>query len=193
FRFIPYDYYRSLFDDQTGKLMDASRFAGLERLTAAGRKNIVGLQAPLWAEKITSTERMEYLFLPKFFGLAERAWAPAPTWAEGATGTTEDAAYRHDWSVFLNTLAKRELPRIDHYAGGYQYRIPTAGIVARGGQLHANIQFPGFVIRYTTDGSEPTAASPAYEAPIAEATNVAFRVFNAEGRGGRTVYWRETM
>lgn len=191
FRFIPHDYYRSLFDDNTGKLVDISKFAGLERLTAAGRKNIVGLQAPLWAEKITSPERMEYLFLPKFFGLAERAWAAAPAWAEGASGTTDDAAYRRDWSVFLNVLAKRELPRIDHYAGGFRYRIPTTGIEEREGQLHANVQFPGFVIRYTTDGSEPTASSAVYEAPVAEAETVAFRVFNAEGQGGRTVYWRK--
>src|SRR5690606_33217836 len=191
FRFIPYDYYRSLFDDNTGKLVDAAKFAGLERLTAAGRKNIVGLQAPLWAEKITSSERMEYLFLPKFFGRAERAWAAAPAWAEGASGTTDDAAYRRAWSVFINVLAKRELPRIDHYAGGFRYRIPTTGIEEREGQLHANVQFPGFVIRYTTDGSEPTASSAVYEAPVAEAETVAFRVFNAEGQGGRTVYWRK--
>jgi len=190
FRFIPYDYYRSLFDDNTGKLVDLSKFARMERLTAAGRENIVGLQAPLWSEKITTAERMEYLLLPKFFGLAERAWAPRPMWGEGATGTTDDAAYQRDWSVFLHTLGKRELPRIDHYAGGYEYRIPTPGIEERNGQLHANVQFPGFVIRYTTDGSEPTASSAVYEGPVAAGGTIAFRVFNADDRGGRAVYWR---
>src|SRR5690606_2614470 len=50
FRFAPYNYYRSLATEASG-----------EQLTAAGRANIVGLQAPLWSEIITSPERMEYL------------------------------------------------------------------------------------------------------------------------------------
>lgn len=188
FRFIPYNYYNSLFDDSTGELMPLSRFSGLEQLTAAGRENIVGLQAPLWSEKITSPDRMEYLLLPKFFGLAERAWAPEPDWA---AETGAGAAYEQAWSVFLNTLGKRELPRIAHYAGGFNYRIPTAGVAERDGNLFANVQIPGFTIRYTTDGSEPTAESMAYEAPVAADGVVAFRVFDSEGRGGRTVYMKE--
>lgn len=186
FRFIPYNYYHSLFDDSTGELQDPARFAGLERLTEAGRANIVGIQAPLWSEKIINSERMEYLLLPKFFGLAERAWAADPEWASEASA---GPAYQQAWSVFLNTLGKRELPRIAHYAGGYHYRIPTAGIRHSEGMLQANAQFPGFTVRYTTDGSEPTAASEAYSQPVAASGTVAFRVFDSEGRGGRTVYW----
>ncbi|WP_257658304.1 family 20 glycosylhydrolase [Parapedobacter lycopersici] len=189
FRFIPFNYYRSQFDDSTGELVDPSRFTSMERLTPAGRANIVGIQAPLWSEKITTVERMEYLLLPKFFGLAERAWAADPQWANTGDGSKTDATYQHAWSVFLNTLGKRELPRIANYAGGFQYRVPTAGVVERDGKLHANVQFPGFTIRYTTDGSEPNAQSPVYEQPVTASETVAFRIFDAEGRGGRTVYW----
>src|SRR5690606_35228597 len=49
FRFIPFNYYRSQFDDGTGELVDPSRFTGMERLTPAGKANIVGIQAPLWS------------------------------------------------------------------------------------------------------------------------------------------------
>lgn len=178
FRFVPFDYYRSL----------ETKVSGVQ-LTEAGRANIVGLQAPLWSEIITSPERMEYLLLPKMFGLAERAWATDPVWATDPDDLAVQQAYWADWSTFVNILGKRELPRLDHYGGGYAYRIPTAGVVKKGNQLYANVQFPGFEIRYTTDGSEPTAKSPLYTDPIPATGLVAFRVFNASGRGGRTVYW----
>ena len=179
FRFAPFDYYRSLATEVTG-----------ERLTDVGRANIVGLQAPLWAEIITSTERMEYLLLPKLYGLAERAWAADPAWATEPDDAKAEELYMADWSVFLNAVAKRELPRMSHYAGGFAYRIPTAGVVERQGQLHANVQLPGFTIRYTVDGSEPTEESTRYTQPLAAENTVAFRVFDSDGRGGRTVYWK---
>jgi hexosaminidase len=91
------------------------------------------------------------------------------------------------WSEFLNIVGKRELPRLDHYAGGYSYRIPTPGIVKENGQIIANVQFPGFVIRYTTDGTEPTANSSIYTAPLNSKGTVQLKAFNAEGRAGRTV------
>src|SRR5690606_26794636 len=47
---ISYCYSSCLVDDNTDKLEDQSKFARMERLTAAGRENIVGLQAPLWSE-----------------------------------------------------------------------------------------------------------------------------------------------
>ncbi len=179
FGFVPYDYYRSLDTETTG-----------ERLTETGRSNIVGLQAPLWSEIITSPERMEYLLLPKFYGLAERAWAAAPAWATEPNASKAEGMYVADWSLFLNAVAKRELPRLSHYAGGFNYRIPTAGVVERAGKLYANVQFPGLAIRYTVDGSEPTNQSMPYTEPLAAEGTVAFRVFDGTGRGGRTVYWK---
>src|SRR5690606_4333121 len=179
FRFAPYDYYRNLATEASG-----------EQLTDEGRANIVGLQAPLWSEIITSPERMEYLLLPKLYGLAERAWAASPAWAAEPDERKAAELYASDWSVFLNTVAKRELPRASHYAGGFAYRIPTAGVVERSGKLHANAQLPGFAIRYTVDGSEPTEQSMRYTEPLTAEGTVAFRVFDGEGRGGRTVYWK---
>ncbi len=191
FRFVPHNYYRSLIDYASGKPMDADRFAGLERLTEKGKSNIVGLQAPLWAEIITTPERMEYLLLPKLFGLAERAWAKDPDWAVEPDEAKSQALYATAWSSFINTVAKRELPRLNHYAGGFNYRIPTAGVQQRDGELHANVQLPGYAIRYTTDGSEPNAQSALYSEPIAATKKVAFRVFDSADRGGRTVYWHD--
>lgn len=187
FRFVPYNYFKSQVDSQTGEPVDEVRFANRVHLNESAKENIVGIQAPLWAEKITSPERMEYLLLPKLFGLVERAWAQDPDWA-----TTEDRQkakdqYAHAWSVFVNTVGKKEIPKLNHYQGGFNYRIPTAGVLEKDGSLYANIQFPGMIIRYTTDGSEPTAASPIYESAVPFSGEISFRVFDQEGRGGRTV------
>lgn len=179
FSFVPYNYYRGLDNTASGV-----------QLTETGRANIAGLQAPLWSEIITSPERMEYLLLPKLYGLAERAWAAAPVWASDPDAGKADELYAAEWSVFLNMVGKRELPRASHYAGGFAYRIPTAGVVKQAGKLHANVQLPGFDIRYTIDGSEPTEQSMRYTEPLAAEGIVAFRVFDGEGKGGRTIHWK---
>ena len=73
------------------------------------------------------------------------------------------ALYRDAWSEFVNVLGKRELPRLDRER--YGYRIPTPGLKPVDGQVRCSLEIPGFVLRYTTDGSEPTEASPEVEDP----------------------------
>jgi hexosaminidase len=55
------------------------------------------------------------------------------------------------------------------------------------GKLEANTSFPGFVIRYTTDGSEPNNTSSLYEGPIELNGLVKLKAFNSAGRGSRAV------
>ncbi len=189
FSFIPYNYYKNARTDLLGRPLPADHFNDMVRLTEEGRKNIVGIQSLLWAEKLINAERQEYMLTPKLLAMAERAWAPKPQWAEGEWGSDNEDQYRQAWSAFLNTAAKRELPRLDHYAGGFAYRIPTPGAVVRDSMVHANVQMPGFVIRYTTDGTEPTTESLKYTEPFAlpEDGIVKIRVFNHAGRGGRSI------
>lgn len=188
FYFIPFDYMKNQkVDTNNDPINPAVVFKGKERLTAFGRTNIVGLQAPLWSEMIKTPERLEYMLLPKLLGLAERAWAPDPAWATEPDAAKAEAAYNQAWSAFVNVLGKRELPRLSHYAGGFQYRIPTAGAVLENGKVLANVQLPGFVIRYTTDGSEPTEKSKVYTGPISAKGEVKLKVFSPSGRSGRVV------
>lgn len=187
FRFIPYNYYKNQTDYRTGNPVNIDRYANRVRLNDNAKGNIVGIQAPLWAEIINSPERMEYLLLPKLFAVAERAWAVDPDWAVEPDEAKAHEKYAHAWSVFVNEVGKRELPRMDYYGGGFNYRIPTVGVAEKEGNLYANIQLPGMTIRYTTDGSEPTADSPVYGNPVPASGKVSFRAFNTEGRGGRTV------
>jgi len=54
----------------------------------------------------------------------------------------------------------------------------------QGGEYKANMQFPGFVIRYTTDGKEPNDKSKVYNDAVTITGNgVKFRAFDNKGRG----------
>ncbi|RZL99277.1 MAG: beta-N-acetylhexosaminidase, partial [Pedobacter sp.] len=158
-----------------------------EALTEKGKLNIIGLQAPLWSEIITTESQLEYLLLPKLLGLAERSWSPSPDWVTHTDAKKAASSYQYAWSEFINVVAKKELPRLDYYAGGFRYRIPTPGLTIEDGKVLANVQLPGFEIRYTTDGTEPVKSSKLYVEPILEVKNLSFKVFNSSGRGGKTI------
>lgn len=187
FYFIPYDYLRNLKDDGTGQRISQSSLKSREAITEKGKANLVGIEAPLWSETNRSPAQFEYKLLPKLLAVAERAWAKDPAWAIETNQPKSDQLYQQAWSEFIHVVGKRELPRLDTYAGGFQYRIPTAGAKLVNGKLAANVQFPGLTIRYTTDGTEPTTASPVYSGPLTPTDTVKLKVFNAAGRAGQTV------
>ncbi|OIN60453.1 family 20 glycosylhydrolase [Arsenicibacter rosenii] len=188
--FIPYDYFKSAREDRLGNPLDRSVFNGKERLTDYGKENIIGIQGLLWSETVLGPQRMEYMMLPKLIGLAERAWASDPAWATGTDEAANQRLYAQAWNTFVNQLGKRELPRLGSYAGGFAYRIPTVGAVVEDGAVRANVQLPGFTIRYTTDGSQPNANSAVYAAPVTTKGTIKLRAFSAQGLGGRTVVIR---
>ncbi|WP_316841888.1 family 20 glycosylhydrolase [Pedobacter gandavensis] len=187
FYFIPYDYYKNVKEDEEGNPADPERYKNKARLTMYGKTNIIGLQAPLWSENIKTPEEFEYMLLPKLLGLAERAWSKDPDWATEPDAEKGRLLYDQAWSEFVNVLGKKELPRLNHYGGGFNYRIPTPGLSVENGRVAANLQLPGFIIRYTTDGSEPEASSKIYVNPIPFQKGLKFRVFNGENRGGRSI------
>lgn len=187
FRFIPFNFYKNQTEDERGNPLKAGHFANKEQLSEKGKLNIVGIQAPLWSEVITTESQLEYLLLPKLLGLAERSWAANPAWATETDATKGQELYRYAWSEFVNVVAKRELPRLDYYGGGFRYRIPDPGITVKDDKVMANTQLPGFEIRYTTDGTMPTRNSKLYTDPISEIKSLMFRTFNKAGRGGRTI------
>ncbi|GAB2546391.1 family 20 glycosylhydrolase [Rufibacter soli] len=188
FYFIPFDYMKSMRVSEDNQPLSAtvlSSYATKEQLKPEVRANIVGLQAPLWSEAVRTPERLEYMLLPKLLGLAERAWATDPAWATNPESDQSKAAYAQDWSAFVNVLGKRELPRLSYYAGGFNYRIPTAGAKVENGKVVANVQLPGFTIRYTTNGTAPTVKSKVYTGPIVEKGKISLAVFDAAGRSSR--------
>lgn len=182
--FVPEDMFKSTKKDDMGKPYDPDAdFEGMEMLKPSKRKNILGIQGQLWCETVKGPDMLEYYYLPKLMGLAERAWSPHPGWAaiddSKERGEATDAA----WMKFAARLGYRELPRLNHINGGYTYRVAPPGGIIREGRLFASKTMPGFDIRYTTDGSEPTVQSPLYTAPVEVSGNVKIKAFDKEGNG----------
>lgn len=184
FSFIPFDYFKNTKLDKNGQPLNPNIFVGKQRLTDYGKTNILGLQGCLWGENIKTPERAEYMIFPSLLSLAERSWAPNPDWATEPDTAKSNAGYQQAWANFVNILGKRELPRLTYYSGGYNYRIPKPGVILQDGKYLANMQFPGFTIRYTTDGKEPDAKSKVYNDGVTvTGNNVKFRAFDNKGRG----------
>jgi len=187
FFFIPNNYYLNTTEDEYGRTVSKNVFAGKAPLKTDSRNNIFGLQSALWSETINKKGLLEYLLLPKLLGLAERAWAKDPQWVDADAGVINESAYQQAYATFIGSLGFRELPRLDHFNGGFAYRIPEPGVEVSDGKIKANIMFPGLTIRYTTDGTEPTKRSAAYTGAIATKGTVSLKVFNPEGRSGKKV------
>jgi len=184
FKFIPFDYLRNLRTDYINKPLPKAMLASFEHLTAGGQKNIAGIQGLLWTETVQTPERLEYMYLPRLLALSERAWSPEPVWAAERDTVTAKSAYQKDWARFT-TMVSREMKRLDHYAGGYQYRIPTPAARRHANKIEVNTDLPGFQIRYTTDGSVPDSKSSRYTKPVNVSKKLLFRAFNTLGRGGK--------
>ncbi|MFC6887236.1 MULTISPECIES: family 20 glycosylhydrolase [Actinomadura] len=159
FTYQPFDVYANATEDRWGNPLGGPK-PEWERLTEKGRKNILGMEAQLWAENGMAPEIREYQAFPKMLGVAERAWnrnTPSPERMPAA------------WNVFNNTLGQVTFPLLSSYKpvglrgdDGVNYRIPLPGGKVSGGALTANVRNPGLAIEYSTDGVRwrPYAGSP---------------------------------
>ena len=188
FEFVPYDLFKSETVNPMGIPFDEKKDLGnLERLKPEARSNILGLQAELWSETVKGQDTLEYDYLPKLIGFAQRSWQGQAGWGFIEDKTLRNEAIEREWNVFVNSMARRELPRLDYIFGGYHYRIPVPGARIIDNLLHANLSFPGMIIRYTTDGSDPDEGSSEYTQPVQVSGTVKLRAFDTRGRGGRVV------
>ncbi len=186
FSFIPLNYYKNQKEDSRGEPLAPGHFDNMTRLSDGFKDNIVGMQATLWSEKITDVDKFEYLLLPKILGFAERCWAAIPEWAIEADEAKSKQLFDIAWSNFVTNLGKNELPRLDSYAGGFNYRIPSPGYIVENSKIKANVLYPGLTIRYTEDGTQPNVKSKIYSTEIPYKENIKMKVFNKEGRSSIT-------
>jgi hexosaminidase len=47
------------------------------RVPGLPKENILGIEAPLWSETVTTMDEIEYLVFPRLLGVAELGWTPA--------------------------------------------------------------------------------------------------------------------
>jgi len=186
FDFIPFDVFKSTFTDKWGNPYDPlTDFKGMTRMSVNAYNRVVGLQAELWSETVKGGTMAEYYYLPKLIGFAERAWVGQALWGRTSDQAERVAAMDKDWNRFANIVGQREMRRLDYLHGGFNYRLPPPGAVIEDGKLHANIDFPGLEIRYTTDGTEPEPGSPLYTKPVEVSGEVMLRSFDTRGRSSR--------
>ncbi len=145
-------------------------------LTPDEARHVLGAQGNVWTEYMPTSAHVEYMALPRMLALAEVVWSPREA---------------RSWDRFVDRLPAR-LAELD--ALGIAYRIPNVvGLeedrltLADTFTVSLRSAVPGAVIRYTTDGSDPTDTSPAYTAPLALAVSeagvtVTARAFLAIGR-----------
>jgi len=141
-------------------LEDVYRFEAYDAtLSESEQHHVLGIQANLWTEHMLTEERVQWMALPRAAALAEVDWS---------------AKSNRRWPDFLERL----VPMFARYrAFGLNYAdsvfAPGAAIsrgtdgfsVAFSNQAQGSAAAVGD-IRYTLDGSEPSAQSTRYEAPL---------------------------
>jgi hexosaminidase len=179
---VPMNIYNEEATTRDGNLVEQGYKDDMVRLTKEGARNIKGIQGQMWSETVIGEKMMEYYIFPKILGLVERAWAKDPDWTSINNDSSRVVAQDKDWSKFASRLGYFELPRLNYLNGGVNYRIAAPGVVVENGILKVNMNFPGFICRYTTDGTEPNLESAIYLKPIAVEGNVV-KVIAFSGRG----------
>jgi hexosaminidase len=189
YEFNPYNIFNDAKEDRYGIPLKLEKLSKKVRLTEKGKENILGIQAQLWSETIKGQQQLEYMAFPKILALAERAWAKEPLWSSISNDSERNKRMYEDWNVFANTVGQRELPRLDYFAGGVNYRISPPGAKIINGILYVNVEYPGLIVRYTTTNEEePTASSPEYKGPVPVGPGVIkLKTFNSRNRSSRMV------
>ena len=188
FEFTPLDIYKSARTERNGKPVNrAELFAESTRLTESGRKNVLGIQGEIWSETLRNETLLKDRLYPKIVALAERAWSPQPKWAKADDLETLDSGSDQAFAKFSNRIDRYELPRFT--ADKIGYHLDEPGVKQADGKIMANVQFPySQTIRYTTDGTQPTAASLEYTMPIPVAAGkYRFVAFSNDGRSSGEV------
>ncbi len=160
--YLYFDYYQTLDrekePDAIGGYLPVERVYSYEpmpeSLTEEEGKHIIGVQANLWTEYIPTFAQAQYMELPRMAALADVQWSNAPK----------------DYKKF----AARVPQMINHYkANGYNYArhmFNVAGSLTPDTENHAITLELSTVdnapIYYTLDGTEPSEASPLYDAPV---------------------------
>lgn len=176
FTYQPFDVYANATHDRWGAPFTPD--PSWERLTQEGRRNILGIEAQLWAENGKAPEIREYQAFPKLLGVAERAWNRA---------TPTPAQMPQAWRVFSNTLGQATFPLLSWYqpvgvgGTGVNYRIPLPGGRIEGGVLRANVRNPGLTIEYSLDGQRWHT----YGGPVRVGSAVWLRTKAPDGRTSR--------
>ncbi|NIK38690.1 hexosaminidase [Xanthomonas arboricola] len=146
-------------------------------LTAEQATHVLGAQGALWSEYIPSRWHIDHALFPRLSAVADVTWSPAAA---------------RNWKDFLARmpaqLQRYKALGIDYSDGAFAADIALEGgpnpVLAGGpAKVALGTQAGAGTLHYTTDGSDPTPASPRYETPftIQLPTTVKATAFDAGG------------
>ncbi len=144
---------------------------------------IIGVQANLWTEYMPTFRQVEYMTMPRMAALAEVQW--------------RDKDQQKDYNEFLPRLVRfTEL----YDQQGYNYAKHIFDIHAdittdsESGEVVVTMTTQGKGdIHYTLDGTEPTTASPKYEAPVRIKQNAELKAVVIRPDGGKSRLFSEKI
>ncbi|MCS3807681.1 family 20 glycosylhydrolase [Xanthomonas sp. 4461] len=146
-------------------------------LSAEQARHVLGAQGALWSEYIPSRWHVDHALFPRLSAVAEMTWSPQAA---------------RNWDSFL-TRMPAQLQRykalgIDYSDGAFAADIaledgPNPVLAGGPAKVTLGTQTGAGTLHYTVDGSDPTPASPRYEAPltISLPTTVKATAFTADG------------
>lgn len=146
-------------------------------LTTAQQKNILGVQGCLWTDmflhrpeikKPSPAAYCDYYLLPRAAALAEVAWTPQA---------------QRSFSDFSERMTRQYVRYSD---AGWNFRLPLPDVTREGNQVWAISPIEGGTVRYTTDGTDPTASSPELKSPVTVERFEDFKAITLAPDGKRT-------
>jgi len=181
--FFYLDYYQSL--DKENEPLAIGGYLPVEKcysyepftedMTDEEKAHVLGVQANLWTEYITTPDHLHYMLLPRLAALAEVQWCRPEV---------------KDWERFHDSA--------DEFCAiydimGYSYgdhlfdATGKAGINKEEGCVEVVLTAQGETpVRYTLDGSDPTEDSPVYSEPIRISESCVLKAgSDRNGRKGR--------
>lgn len=124
-----------------------------KELTPEEAAFILGAQANVWTEYMNTPEHVEYMIMPRMAALSEVLW-----------GTSDAAKYKNFEQRLIQHFSIYDHKGINYSRALFEVtsKVHPAenGVTFELQSVHPN------GIKFTTDGSEPNAASTSYEKPI---------------------------
>lgn len=125
-----------------------------DSLTTEQQKHVLGVQANLWTEYITTNNKLEYMLFPRMLALSEVAWS------------ARSQQNYDDFSTKRLPLRLQELEQLKYF-----YRIPEAKITFGTNAGRRTAEITPFVansqVYYTVDGHKADQTANLYNGPIA--------------------------
>ncbi|MDL2282501.1 family 20 glycosylhydrolase [Parabacteroides sp. OttesenSCG-928-G06] len=145
-------------------------------LTKEEERFILGVQGNLWAEFISNEDVFQYMLYPRICALSEIAWSPK----EAKNWNDFQGRLSHEMLRFLREDINYRIPTPE---------APTSVFLHPGQTLTINNSWGLGEIRYTTDGTEPTANSTLYTGPFAPKLKTIVRSAVFMPNGKRSNIW----